>query len=153
MTFVDPGMLTAVPAVITTRSPDSTIPLRRAASRERAQRSSTSTHSGISSGVTPHSLHQMAIEWGVTPLDRHLMEGVAQVREPDDRATRAQPCNGRRRPARESGNDNRLRRDSLGEIARNVRHRIADGWLFLGIRKLVAVIEARLDRTRDPVHV
>jgi len=34
ITFVEPGMLTAVPAVITTRSPASTRPLSRAASTE-----------------------------------------------------------------------------------------------------------------------
>src|SRR4029079_18311154 len=56
MTFVEPGMLTAVPAVITTVSPDSIRPASFAASIERFQRSSTSLHSGIQIGVTPHSI-------------------------------------------------------------------------------------------------
>jgi len=56
MTFVEPGMFTAVPAVSTTRSPDSTMPASRAASIEWRQRSSTSIDSGISRGVTPHSI-------------------------------------------------------------------------------------------------
>src|SRR3989304_5034848 len=51
--LVEPGTLTAVPAVITTRSPDSTSPLRRAASRERAQRSATPGGPGVRSGTTP----------------------------------------------------------------------------------------------------
>ena len=55
ITFVEPGMLTAVPAVITTRSPDATMPHSRAASTDVSQRSSTSSPSGIWSGVTPHS--------------------------------------------------------------------------------------------------
>jgi len=55
ITFVEPGMFTAVPAVITTRSPDATTPASRAAAIERDQRSSTSVVSGIVSGVTPHS--------------------------------------------------------------------------------------------------
>jgi hypothetical protein len=42
ITFVVPGRFTAVPAVITTRSPGETRPLARAASVECAQRSSTS---------------------------------------------------------------------------------------------------------------
>ena len=48
-------MFTAVPAVITTRSPASTKPASRAAWIEVFQRSSTSRPSGMSSGVTPHS--------------------------------------------------------------------------------------------------
>jgi len=55
ITFLDPGMFTAVPAVITTRSPDATTPASIAATIERDQRSSTSVVSGIVSGVTPHS--------------------------------------------------------------------------------------------------
>ena len=55
MTFVPPGRFTAVPAVMTSRSPGATSPDSRAASIERAQRSSTSVVSGMSSGVTPHS--------------------------------------------------------------------------------------------------
>jgi hypothetical protein len=53
--FVVPGVLTAVPAVITTRSPSSTMPLSRAASSERDHSSSTLAHSGTYTGHTPHS--------------------------------------------------------------------------------------------------
>jgi hypothetical protein len=42
MTFVPPGMLTAVPAVITRRSPGRTMPDSRAAAIDLAHRSSTS---------------------------------------------------------------------------------------------------------------
>src|SRR5580765_239629 len=55
MTFVEPGMLTAVPAVMTTRSPTSRRPAWRAAWIEVFQRSSMSLHSLIWIGVTPHS--------------------------------------------------------------------------------------------------
>src|SRR5438270_621106 len=55
ITLVVPGTFASVPAVITTRSPGATSPFARTASRERDQRSSTFAHSGISSGVTPHS--------------------------------------------------------------------------------------------------
>src|SRR5579884_53425 len=55
ITLVVPGMFTAVPAVITTLSPVSTIPASRAASTARRQSSSTSLVSEIRSGVTPHS--------------------------------------------------------------------------------------------------
>ena len=55
MTLVVPGTLTAVPAVITTRSPGWTRPVARDASSVRAQRSSTSLHSSISAEITPHS--------------------------------------------------------------------------------------------------
>src|SRR5688572_24890998 len=55
ITFVEPGMFTAVPAVRTTRSPGSITPVLRAASSEVAQSSSTSAHSGTCTGVTPHS--------------------------------------------------------------------------------------------------
>jgi hypothetical protein len=49
-------MFTAVPAVITTVSPVSTIPAVFAASIERLHRSSTFFVSGIQIGVTPHSI-------------------------------------------------------------------------------------------------
>src|SRR5215211_2104897 len=55
MTLVVPGTLTAVPAVMTTRSPGWTRPVARDASSVRAQRSSTSLHSSISAEITPHS--------------------------------------------------------------------------------------------------
>src|SRR4029453_18995999 len=56
ITLVEPGMFTAVPAVITTVSPGSTMPAVFAASIERVQRSSTFFASGIQIGVTPHSI-------------------------------------------------------------------------------------------------
>src|SRR5438034_1319911 len=56
MMLVEPGMLTAVPAVRTMRSPGSTRPEARAAAIALPKRSSTSVDSGISSGVTPHSI-------------------------------------------------------------------------------------------------
>ena len=66
ITFVEPGMFTAVPAVITTRSPASTMPLARAASSERSQMSSTSSVSAIS-----HRRH--------APLERHVPQRVRLV--------------------------------------------------------------------------
>src|SRR5262249_49288300 len=50
ITFVEPAMLTWVPAVITTRSPDCTRPASRADSIERLHRSSTFGCSEIHSG-------------------------------------------------------------------------------------------------------
>ena len=55
ITFVDPGRLTAVPAVVTTRSPLSITPHFSATSSDLVQRSSTFSVCGISTGVTPHS--------------------------------------------------------------------------------------------------
>ena len=55
ITFVEPGRLTAVPAVVTTRSPASTAPAFSADSSERVQRSSTFSVCGSSTGMIPHS--------------------------------------------------------------------------------------------------
>src|SRR5262249_49448021 len=70
ITLVEPGMLTAVPAVMTTRSPGCTRPLSPAASRERPQMSSTSVASGIGIGVTPHSsaIWRSEYVWCVQPM-------------------------------------------------------------------------------------
>ena len=113
-------MLTAVPAVSTTRSPASTIPVPRAASSEVAHSSSTSARSG-----NAHRRH--------APLERHVLERVSVVREPDDRPPRAQPRDRRGRPAGEGRDEQRLRLERLGDVAGRVRHRLPDRRLLLGL--------------------
>ena len=55
ITLVEPGRFTAVPAVVTIRSPDSITPEPSADSIARVQRSSTFSIYTISTGTTPHS--------------------------------------------------------------------------------------------------
>ena len=133
-------MLTAVPAVITTRSPSAHEPPARAASIDFAHRSSTSAPSAIS-------------ERRHAPLDRHLPKRVLVVRERDDRPARAQTRDRGRRPAAEGRDEHRGTPERLRDVAGRVRHRLADRRLLARLRELVPVAEARLDGARDPVHV
>ena len=114
MTFVEPGMLTAVPAVITTRVARlDQARLRCAASIERFHRSSTSLHSGIQIGVTPHSI-------AIWCTDHCLCVSATIGRRGRSRATAdaVRPVNVGTRIA--------FAPERLGEVARRVRHRVAD---------------------------
>ena len=86
ITLVVPGRLTAVPAVMTTRSPSERLPLARATSSECSQSSSISRASGDRIGPTPHS----SAIW---------RQGHSVVRQPDYRPARPQPGHRRRRAA------------------------------------------------------
>ena len=133
-------MFTAVPAVITTRSPSVTSPL----SRDGVERHLPQVLDVLRL-LDPPRRHP--------PLERHVLERVLVVAEPEDRAARAQPRDDRGRSAGERRHDDRPRAERLGEVARCVRHRLADRRLLLGLGELMPVAEARLDGARDPVHV
>ena len=75
------------------------------------------------------------------------------MRERNDRATGTKPRDGARGAAGEGGDEDRLRLQRLREVARRVRHRLADRRVVRGLGELVPVVEARLDRPRDPIHV
>ena len=133
-------MFTAVPAVITTRSPSIDEP-------------------AVAHGVErdlPEILDARRLldpPRRHPPLERHVLERVLVVAEAEDRPARAESRDDRRRSARVRRHDDRARAERLGEVARRVRHRLADRRLLSGLRQLVPVAEARLDRPRDPVHV
>ena len=139
ITFVEPGMFTAVPAVITTRSPFSMIRCRRRPQRGRPQL--------LDVGALGDADRRHA------PLERHVLKRVVVVGEPDDRPPRAQPRDRGRGAAGEGRHEDRPRLERLGDVARGVRHRLPDRRLLLRLRDLVPVAEARLDRAGDPVHV
>ena len=132
-------MFTAVPAVITTRSPGSTRPASRAAETERFQRSLTSSR-------------LRDLERRHAPLERELAHRPAGVGQRDDRPARAQARHRGRRLPGDRRHEDRLRAQRLGEVAGRVRHGAADGRVLVRLRQLVAVVHARLDHARDPIH-
>ena len=132
-------MFTAVPAVITTRSPDSTISVFRA-------RSERGRPELLDVGALGHGHRCHA------PLERHVLQRIVVVGQADDRATRPQARDGRRRAAGEGRDEDRLRLERFRDVARGVRHRLADRGLLVCLRDLVAVVETRLHGPRDPVH-
>ena len=111
--FVVPGMFTAVPAVMTTRSPEATMPGRAR---------------GLE-GPWPRAPPRRGtpdVGGDDAPLDRELLRGVALVRRGDHRAARTVP---RDRGGRAPGvrrDEDRLRVERLGDVAGRVRHRLAD---------------------------
>ena len=74
------------------------------------------------------------------------------VRDRNDRAARAQTGDGRGGAAGEGRYEDRLGCERFGNVAGGVRHRLADRRHVVGMGDLVSVVEARLDRTGDPVH-
>ena len=95
-------------------------------------RSSTSEHSRISSGCTPHSIARRwsTCRWCVRPTigRRGRRRATAAAVRPEN-----------------VGDEQRRCAKRLGEVARGVGHRLADGRLVGRLGQLVPVAEARLD--------
>ena len=72
--------------------------------------------------------------------------------EADDRPPGPQTGDRRRCSAGEGRDEDRAGSERLGDVAGGVRHRLADRRLLVGRGDLVAVVEARFDGARDPVH-
>ena len=133
-------MFTAVPAVITTRSPDSTSP----------------ACAGCVQRLVPEILHVDAFtnqDRRHPPLDRQLGHRPEVVRQRDDRPVGSQPGDRGCRAAGKSRDEKRLGAERLGEVARRVRHRLPDGGIVAGFRELMPVAEGGLDGLRDLIHV
>ena len=134
-------MFTAVPAVITTRSPvvdERRARARRRPSATRAPRRHRPRGSGSASRPTRAPSAAARSRWCVSAMigRRGRSRATAEAVRPLKVGTRIA-----------------FARERLGEVAGGVRHRLADRRLVARLGQLVAVAEARLDRACDAVHV
>ena len=88
ITFVEPGMFTAVPAVMTTRSPGATIPVERAAAVQKLQEEKSRLEHQLGASTSLGTLAREARSLGYVRPGEHLfiVKGIRQWRQLERRS-------------------------------------------------------------------